>query len=155
MHHRIPPQFTANARHLRTNATEAERLLWRRLCQQRPRFTRQLVIAPYIVDFACRRAKLAVELDGNQHVDAAAKDAARTRSLEAQGWRVLRFWNGDVLTSPDGVAEAVISEARLCLAPTPGPPLQGGEWRPPHHAPLTPASAAHHLRVHTRKDRLS
>jgi BirA family biotin operon repressor/biotin-[acetyl-CoA-carboxylase] ligase len=104
---RIDPGMTRRARNLRGNATEAERIIWRRLCYRRPRFTRQLIIGPYVVDLACRRARLAIELDGSQHLDSAA-DASRTRYLEARGWRVLRFWNREVTENPEGVAEAII-----------------------------------------------
>ena len=79
---RVPEHLTANARELRSNSTKAERLLWVRLRRYRPRFTRQLVIEPYILDIACRQAKLAVELDGSQHADAIAYDNSRTAFLE-------------------------------------------------------------------------
>jgi very-short-patch-repair endonuclease len=78
---RIDPMMTSRARELRRNATEAERVIWHRLYGHRPRFTRQLVIGRSIVDLACRRARLAVELDGSQHLDLPA-DARRTRFLE-------------------------------------------------------------------------
>src|SRR5262249_10920191 len=67
---RIDKRLTQNARNLRNNSTKAERLLGLRLRQYRPRFTRQLVIDPNIVDLACREARLAIELDGGQHVEA-------------------------------------------------------------------------------------
>jgi very-short-patch-repair endonuclease len=107
---RIDPEMTRRARELRRNATEAERLIWRRLSGQRPRFTRQLVIGPYIVDIACRRARLAVELDGSQHLDSPT-DARRTQFLRAQGWAVLRFWNREVAENPEGVTEAIVRKA--------------------------------------------
>lgn len=102
--------MTERARTLRGNATEAERVIWRRLSHSRPRFTRQLVVGPYIVDLACRQARLAVELDGSQHLNSAT-DARRTRFLEARGWTVLRFWNREVAENPEGVAEAILQEA--------------------------------------------
>ena len=80
---RIPDQLTANARDLRYNSTKAERLLWIRLRHYRPRFTRQLVIEPFIVDLACRAAKLAVELDGGQHAQTVRYDDRRTAILES------------------------------------------------------------------------
>jgi very-short-patch-repair endonuclease len=107
---RVDPEMTRRARELRRNATEAERIVWRRLSANRPRFTRQLVIGPYIVDFACRRTRLAIELDGSQHLDSPSDDR-RTRYLEDLGWTVLRFWNRDVTQNPDGVAEAIIRKA--------------------------------------------
>ena len=67
---RIPERLTSYARELRNSSTKAERLLWVRLRHSRPRFTRQLVIEPFIVDLACREAKLAIELDGSQHAEA-------------------------------------------------------------------------------------
>ena len=90
---RIPDQLTSFARELRNSSTRAERLLWVRLRQYRPRFTRQLVIEPFIVDLACREAKLAIELDGSQHAETVGYDARRTAFLEGQGWAVIRLWN--------------------------------------------------------------
>ena len=113
---RIPPRMTANARELRRSATDAERKLLALLSTQKPRFTRQLVVGPYILDLACRRAKLAVELDGGQHAGAGAYDAARTAYLEGLGWRVLRFWNSDVTDNADGVGEAVRLAVRERIA---------------------------------------
>ncbi|WP_309660823.1 DUF559 domain-containing protein [Sphingomonas sp.] len=105
---RVDPELTRRARELRNNSTKAERLLWLRLRQYRPRFTRQLVVGPYIVDLACREAKLAVELDGSQHIDAAPYDQRRTDFLETEGWAVLRLWNNAVIENPDGAAELVL-----------------------------------------------
>ena len=99
-----------NARSLRANQTEAEALLWRRLRDRQlagAKFRRQVPIGPFIADFACYAANLVVELDGGQHADTEAADAARTAWLEQHGFRVLRFWNNDVLANPDGVLEAI------------------------------------------------
>jgi very-short-patch-repair endonuclease len=126
---RVPVQLTDNARALRNGATKPERVLWHILSRYRPRFTRQLVVGPYIVDLACREARLVVELDGSQHVDAADYDAARTAYLQAEGWRVLRFWNGEVLANPAGVADAILSEAAECLGGTHPQPLPSREGR--------------------------
>ena len=107
---RVDPELTRRARELRNNSTKAERLLWLRLRQFRPRFTRQLVIEPYIVDLACREAKLAIELDGSQHAEATtAYDGRRTAFLESRGWAVLRLWNSQVEENSDGAAEFVLS----------------------------------------------
>ncbi|MGS1015644.1 endonuclease domain-containing protein [Allosphingosinicella humi] len=119
---RIPPRLTTNARALRSGATEAERILWRLLSSYRPRFTRQCVVGPYIVDIACREARLAIELDGSQHVDC-GRDEAHTRHLETLGWKVMRFWNGDVVGNGEGVAEAVLEEVAARLGPTHPRPL--------------------------------
>jgi len=94
--------MTANARALRNSQSEAERLIWRRISSYRPRFTRQPGIGPYIVDLACRSAKPAVEFDGSQHLAARDYDERRSAFLERNGWKVLRFWNGDVLRNSDG-----------------------------------------------------
>jgi ATP-dependent helicase HrpA len=100
---RIPPELTANSRQLRRDATPAERLLWNALRSHRPRFTRQLVVGHYIVDLACRSVKLGVELDGGHHALQVAADEGRSRYLAAQGWRVMRFWNNEVLENVEGV----------------------------------------------------
>lgn len=121
--------MTANARALRNGQTDAERMTWLRISRYRPRFTRQLVIGPYIVDLACRSAKLAIEFDGSQHLDAQAYDERRSLFLREQGWTVLRFWNGDVIENPDGVVEAILNRAAECLGGTHPQPLPGREGR--------------------------
>lgn len=98
--------------------TDAERALWRRLRDHQMaglHFRRQEAVGPYVVDFICRAAALVIELDGGQHVLTAPQDAERSRYLELQGLRVLRFWNNDVLSNPDGVV------ARIGEAVTPPP----------------------------------
>ena len=125
---RVDPEMTRRARALRSGATSEERTLWRLLSQYRPAFTRQLVIGHFIADLACREAKLAVDVDGGQHVEA-EKDAVRTRWLEGQGWTVIRFWNSDVWENPEGVAEAILLEAAKCLGGTHPQPLPSREGR--------------------------
>jgi len=115
--------MTANARLLRNTATSEERALWSRLRHLRPRFTRQLPMGSYIIDFACRSIKLAVELDGSQHLDAVAYDDTRTLFLESLGWRVLRYWNSDVRDNADGVAEAIMAAVADAVGPTHPQPL--------------------------------
>ena len=83
--------MTTRARTLRRQSTPAERLLWRHLSRYRPKFTRQSMVGLFILDLACREAKLAVEVDGSQHVEDAVRDARRTAHLVAQGWTVIRF----------------------------------------------------------------
>ena len=107
---RVPPELTTAARALRREPTNAERELWSALRLYRPRFTRQLVIDRYIVDFACRSARLAVELDGGQHARRTAEDDARTAKLMAHGWRVMRFWNNEVLENLEGVVARISAE---------------------------------------------
>ncbi|MEK7455810.1 MAG: DUF559 domain-containing protein [Pseudomonadota bacterium] len=126
---RVPEHMTANARALRNGQTDAERMIWLRISRYRPRFTRQLVIGPYIVDLACRSAKLAIEFDGSQHLDAQAYDERRSLFLIEQGWTMLRFWNGDVIENPDGVVEAILNRAAECLGGTHPQPLPGREGR--------------------------
>ena len=77
------------------------------------KFRRQVPIDRYFADFACLETRLVVELDGGQHVEQADYDAERTRALETRGWRVLRFWNNDVLENIEGVAEAILAEIKL------------------------------------------
>ena len=79
------------------------------------------------MDFACHGAKIVVELDGSQHGtnDGIAYDAERTRFLESQGYKVLRFWNGDVFENCDGVAEFIFAEAAARMPPPLTPPHKG------------------------------
>jgi len=90
--------------------TDAERAIWRHL-RQRPigghRFRRQVVIGQNIADFACLEAKLIIEIDGGQHATAIERDAARDALFRAQGFRVLRFWNNEVLANMPGVLEVI------------------------------------------------
>jgi very-short-patch-repair endonuclease len=97
-------------RHLRKNATDAERLLWHHLRLNRLsnfRFRRQRPIGPYICDLVCVRSRLVIELDGSQHTENAAYDARRDDFLRANGFRVLRFWNGDVLHRTESVLDTI------------------------------------------------
>jgi very-short-patch-repair endonuclease len=127
--HRIESEMTRRARSLRTGATKAERALWRLLSRYRPKFTRQLVVGPFILDLACRQAMLAVEVDGGQHADSEA-DSRRTRWLENEGWTVIRFWNNEVVENSIGVAEAILLKAAECLGGTHPQPLPSREGRP-------------------------
>jgi very-short-patch-repair endonuclease len=97
------------ARQLRRDSTEAETHLWRELRSKLPdyKWRRQMPIGPCFADFACFAEKLVIELDGGQHAAEAAQDAARTRAIEAQGYRVIRFWNNDVMSNTDGVLQRI------------------------------------------------
>ena len=100
----------SKARRLRKDSTEAEKLLWRHLRNHQLhgyQFRRQEPIGKYIVDFLCYRRRLAVELDGGQHQEQADYDNERTRWLKSRGFKVIRFWNDDVLKETDGVLEAI------------------------------------------------
>jgi|SRR5579871_2508546 len=105
------------AKRLRENATDAESLLWRRLRRfpvSGTHFRRQVPIGPYVADFACMAARLVIEVDGSQHGrdDIRRRDEGRTRWLEAEGYRVMRFWNNDLTENMDGVLEAIY--AAIC-----------------------------------------
>jgi very-short-patch-repair endonuclease len=116
------------ARTLRRDQTDAERRLWFKLRDRRLnglKFRRQMPVGNYIVDFCCESARLIVELDGGQHGMPASKDAARTATLEAKGYLVLRFWNNDVLKNVDGVLESIVDTAQP--SPPHPNPLPNGE----------------------------
>jgi very-short-patch-repair endonuclease len=101
------------ARELRRRSSEAERVLWKHLRQRRLngyKFRRQVVIEPYIVDFVCMDAKLIIEADGGQHADQVAYDARRTARLEDMGYRIIRFWNNEILRELHSVLEKIASE---------------------------------------------
>jgi very-short-patch-repair endonuclease len=125
---RIPRRITRRARALRNEATPQERAIWALISRYRPKFTRQLSIEPFYADLACRQAKLIVELDGSQHAESRS-DAERTGFLEAEGWTVIRFWNGDVDANPEGVAEAILLKAAEYLGGTHPQPLPSREGR--------------------------
>lgn len=106
---------TEQARVLRKNPTEAERTLWKHLRLRQlegQKFRRQQPLGLYIVDFICIKKRLIVELDGGKHAEQVVPDAERTAWLEAQGFRVLRFWNHEVLKD----IEAVIDVIRRALS---------------------------------------
>jgi len=107
---------THRARELRERSTDAEWKLWAVVRNRQLggfKFRRQVPIDRYFADFACLEARLVVEIDGSQHQDRAAYDAARTEVLEACGWRVVRFDNYDVLTNPVGVGDPILRELEL------------------------------------------
>ena len=98
------------ARRLRENPTEAEKRLWDALRHRQidsHRFRRQHPLGAYVVDFVCLAEKLVVEVDGGQHAVDQERDEARTIWLQSRGYRVLRFWNNEVLENTEGVAEAI------------------------------------------------
>jgi len=120
---------TLLARRLRHDATEVEKRLWRALREANPEyhFRRQHPIGAYVVDFACPTRKLVIELDGGQHVAQHQIDAVRTAELARRGYRVIRFWNGDVVNNLGGVVlsirrELEAGDCRVSLSA-----LQGGE----------------------------
>lgn len=102
------------ARSMRCSPTRSEEWLWRRLAGSRTglAFRRQLVIGPYIVDFACTKARLVVEIDGESHGGRERHDAARDRALGVLGWRVLRVREEEVMGDLDGVVGRVKAATR-------------------------------------------
>ena len=118
------------AKRLRHGMTDAERVLWREVRAHRFagfKFKRQEPLGLYVVDFVCYEAKLIVELDGGQHANQQEPDAKRTRWLESRGFRVLRFWNNDVLTNIEGVMQEIEKEITRPSPPLPGPLPPRGE----------------------------
>ncbi len=113
------PATTATARRLRRNQTDAEKLLWSKLRASQlngAKFRRQFPLPPFVVDFCCEAARLIVEVDGGQHAEAGEADQTRTQSIERRGYRVIRFWNSEVLSNIDGVLEEI---SKWTVSPSP------------------------------------
>ena len=109
----------ARARALRADSTDAERKLWSVLRSRQlggAKFRRQVPIDRYFADFACMDAKLVVELDGGQHADQQAYDETRSARLQEMGWRIIRFWNGEVMENLEGVADDVLAALKLATS---------------------------------------
>ena len=122
----------AKARQLRITMTDAERRLWSALRGRRLKgykFRRQHPLGPFIVDFACLEERLVIEADGGQHADS-NDDQRRTAWLERWGWRVVRFWNNDILANPEGVQDVVLRELEANA--------RGGQTRRPRPSPSRP-----------------
>ena len=122
--------MSARARSMRQQKSPAERKIWRELRELNARgfhFRQQAPIGRYIADFADHGAKLVIELDGSQHGEAAAiaRDQERTSWLNSQGYRVLRFWNIDVIGNFDGIMTSVLLALDV-IPPTPTPPHKVG-----------------------------
>lgn len=120
-----PPDQKTRARRLRSDITDAEKKLWaqlrdRQLCGVK--FRRQHSIGPFITDFCCLERGLVVEIDGGQHAEQVEADQRRTGAIEKQGYRVLRFWNNDVLTNLAGVLERI---SEVLESPHPALSLKG------------------------------
>jgi very-short-patch-repair endonuclease len=117
-----PEHITAHARRLRRDMTDAEKRLWSRLRMRQLnglKFVRQEAVGKYIADFMCRYAKIIIELDGGQHADN-ERDVQRTAFLESRGYKILRFWNNDVLSNTEGVLESILAQVEK-LPPHPDP----------------------------------
>lgn len=130
---RRPPgeQALERARELRRFSTEAETRLWHALRGRRlagAKFRRQVWLSGYIADFYCAEARLVVEADGGQHDERRDQDARRSAALEQEGFRVIRFWNNDVMDNLDAVLAAIAQALTLpppCGRRAPPSPLQG------------------------------
>ena len=129
----------AKARRLRRDMTEAERKLWSVLRNSQiegAKFRRQQPIGPFIADFVCQEQQLIVEADGGQHAES-MNDARRTAFLEGKGYRVMRFWNNDILTNLDGVARLIAAAVATphparALRESPSPSRGEGRSGAPH-----------------------
>ena len=122
----MPNDSTQFARTLRHNQTDTERELWHLLRGRELagyKFRRQVPLGPYIADFVCLSNRLIVELDGGQHGEQATYDTERTRWLEAQNFRVLRFWNDQIFEEQESVLATILSG----LTPPHPSPLPRGE----------------------------
>ena len=109
--HKNPPALQEYAREMRHEATDAEHWLWQQLRDRRllgVKFRRQVPIGHYIVDFVCKERRLVVEIDGSQHHEEQGYDEHRTAFLEQQGYRVVRYWNNEVLAQGEAVLEDLI-----------------------------------------------
>ena len=106
------PRLLDHAKRMRMSQTDAEASLWHHLRGKRfagYKFRRQQPIGPYIVDFVCLRCRLIVEADGGQHGETVEYDNMRTKWLENEGFRVLRFWNNDILQRGEDVLDSILS----------------------------------------------
>ncbi len=140
------------ARELRSDSTGAELVLWHAVRDRRLlgfKFRRQVPRSRYVTDFLCASAKLIVEVDGGQHALRSEEDNVRTQQLEKDGYRVLRFWNNEVLGNLEGVLTVIAAElANYDPSPRPSPRRGEGEHRAERgnrgssgarqHLPLTP-----------------
>lgn len=127
------------AKQLRSNATEPEKLFWRALKDiplYGTHFRRQVPIGPYVADFACLKARLLIELDGGHHSrdDVVVRDERRTRWLESEGYRVIRFWNAELADNLSGVLDTVYAalygSPHAEAVPLPTPPRPDGRPSP-------------------------
>ena len=127
---RLDPTLKQRAKHMRANPTPAEQKLWLALRANRfenRQFTRQTIVAPYIVDFAAKAARLIIEVDGDTHSAKDRYDARRTEFLESLGYRVIRFANHDVTGNVDGVLSVIAEALRVSPLPSPLPKGRGSK----------------------------
>ena len=111
-HRRISRMKLRNAKAMRHIPTDAEKKLWRLLRSRQLesfKFRRQVPIGNYIADFVCHERRLIIEVDGGQHAEN-VKDQERDLWFAGAGYRVIRYWNNDLLKNPNGVLEVILSE---------------------------------------------
>lgn len=127
---KLSPPKKAFSRYLRKNMTEAEKKLWSKIRNKNlgMKFRRQQPIGNYIVDFVCFEKKLIIEIDGGEHMESKT-DEERDKILRGEGYKVLRFWNNEVLKNIEGVLEIIVGEAKenhphLNLPPSMGKKLR-------------------------------
>jgi very-short-patch-repair endonuclease len=114
--YRTTSKTLTRARRLRRDMTEAEKKLWYRIRGEQlegHQFRKQVPLDPYILDFACLRKRLALEVDGSQHADISAAERERNRFLRAEGFVVIRYWNTEVLQNIDGVLLDLLTKLRV------------------------------------------
>ena len=120
----------SKARQLRKDSTDAERRMWALLRNRQfadRKFRRQVPIGPYVVDFVCLEKRLIVELDGGHHMTRGDYDAERTKWLMGQGFRIIRFWNNQVLNEAVSVLDALLLELEMEPSPSSQPSALAGE----------------------------
>jgi very-short-patch-repair endonuclease len=123
---------TGLARRLRRNSTDAESRLWNHLRSRLiggHKFVRQQPIGRYVVDFVCREKRLVIEVDGGQHLEN-SRDETRDRTIRARNYRVVRFWNNDIMNNMDGVLETIAEALQADAAPHPVPANGGNRPLP-------------------------
>jgi very-short-patch-repair endonuclease len=117
------------AKQLRREMTPPERAMWYILRAHRLegwKFTRQVPVGPFVIDFAVRRERFGIELDGDSHTGREEHDRRRTTYLESEGWKLIRFTNSDPVSNPEGVAVAIL-QALTGTSPSPRPSPRRGE----------------------------
>ncbi len=124
---KLPRVFARSMRHM---PTDAEKTFWWQVRDRRTagfKFKRQYLVGSYIVDFVCLERKLVIELDGGQHAQQELYDRRRDMVLRSRGFRVMRFWNDEVLTNMDGVIDGILSALEGAPHPNPLPHLGRGQ----------------------------
>jgi very-short-patch-repair endonuclease len=123
---------TGLARRLRRDSTSAELRLWNKLRSRLidgHKFVRQQPVGRYVVDFICREKRLIIEVDGSQHAES-SRDLVRDRWLRAHNYKILRFWNNDIMSNMDGVLETIADALRVEAPPHPVPASGGNRPLP-------------------------